>query len=169
MSETFQLKQLSRDGVASALEKAQRYRLLNEPHEAESICLDILAVEPAHAQAHITLILALSDQLGEDLVHFDEAMRAIAALTGYERIYYEGIVCERRAKAHHRSGGVFAGALAYDWFRRAMDCFETAANAPTRPAGNEDAILRWNTCARLLMRHPELTPHVDPQDETLLE
>src|SRR4051794_8940217 len=111
MAQTFELKQLSTEGVAAALEKAQRYRLLNEPQEAESICLDILAVEKpipgAHAQARILLILSLSDQLPEDLSCYDEAMAVIAVLGDYERAYYEGILCERRAKVHHRSSALF--------------------------------------------------------------
>jgi hypothetical protein len=173
MAQVFELKKLSADGVAAALEKAQRYRLLNEPQEAESICLDILEVPSAspaaQAQARILLILALSDQLPEDLSCYDEAMQVVSALGDYERPYYEGILCERRAKAHHRSSGLFAKNIAYDWFRRAMACFEAAMVAPGRPPGNEDAILRWNTCARVLMRHPELEPGVEDSGVTLLE
>jgi hypothetical protein len=30
-----------------------------------------------------------------------------------------------------------------------------------RPAGNDEAILRWNTCARLLAGNPELRPGSD--------
>ena len=173
MAQTFELKKLSAGGVTAALEKAQRYRLLNEPQEAESICLDILAVPSAspatQAQARVTLILALSDQLGDDLSCFDQAMQVVAQLDDYERPYYEGILCERRAKAHHLSGALFAKNIAYDWFRRAMASFEAAMAAPARPAGNEDAILRWNTCARVLMSHPELEPGVEERNESLLE
>jgi len=43
---TFELKTLSPESVPRALAKAERYRLLNEPVEAESICLDVLAVDP---------------------------------------------------------------------------------------------------------------------------
>jgi hypothetical protein len=171
--ESFVLKPLSTEGVSAALEKAQRYRLLNEPHEAVSICLDILAVTNApagtHAQARITLILALSDQLDEELSHFEEAMEVVSQLGSYERSYYEGILCERRAKAHFRSNALFARPMAYDWFRRAMTCFESAMTDPARPAGSEDAILRWNTCARFLMRHPELEPVVEERTEIQLE
>jgi hypothetical protein len=173
MGETFVLKQLSTEGVSAALERAQRYRLLNEPHEAASICLDILAVSNAppgsHAQARITLILALSDQLHEDMAHFEEAMALVGELGGYERAYYEGILCERRAKAHFRSHALFSRHVAHDWFRRAMVCFESAMTSPSRPAGSEDAILRWNTCARLLMRHPELEPAIEERSEAPLE
>jgi hypothetical protein len=173
MAVSFELKQLSSEGVPSALEKAQRYRLLGEPQEAESICLDILAVTtpdaPAHAQARVTLILALSDQLAEDLGCFEQAMREVAHLGEYERAYYEGILCERRAKAHHRSRTAFAGQIAHEWFRQAMACFERAIASPGRPQGNDDAVLRWNTCARLLMRHPELESGSDEPAETFLE
>ncbi len=173
MSEIFELKRLSAEGVDAALEKAQRYRLLGEPQEAESICLDVLAVSPlaasAAAQARATLILALSDQLGDDMSCFDEAMQVIADLGPYERAYYEGILCERRAKAIHRSGGFFAGSMAYEWFRRAMASFELASKTPARPPGNEDALLRWNTCARVIMRHPECKPREEDTSEPYLE
>ena len=62
----FALKPISRDSVAGALAKAERYRLLNEPNEAESICRDILQVDPANQEALISLILALTDQMSED-------------------------------------------------------------------------------------------------------
>jgi hypothetical protein len=169
MAHIYELKKLSKDGIAAAMEKAERYRLLNEPQEAESICLDVLAVDPQHAHARITLILALSDLVGTELARFDQAMEVVAHLSGFERAYYEGILCERRGKAHHKSGGPFAGNIAYDWFRRAMDCFEAASAAPSRPAGNEDAVLRWNTCARLLMRHADLAPRVEEAGESFLE
>ena len=42
----FQPKPISKDVIPSALAKAERYRLLNEPGEAESICLDVLQIEP---------------------------------------------------------------------------------------------------------------------------
>ena len=61
----FDLKPLSKDAVDSALSKAERYRLLNEPDEAESICLDMLEIEPGNQQAQVMLLLALSDQSGE--------------------------------------------------------------------------------------------------------
>src|SRR5260370_17698500 len=57
-----ELKQLSKEAIPAALEKAERYRLLNEPGEAESICLDILAVDPENQRAIITLLLALTDR-----------------------------------------------------------------------------------------------------------
>ena len=55
-----ELKKLSKEAIPAALEKAERYRLLNEPGEAESICLDILAIDPENQRAIIMLLLALT-------------------------------------------------------------------------------------------------------------
>ena len=63
----FKLKKLSAEAIPAALERAERYRLLNEPVQAESICLDILAVEPNNQQALVCLLLSLSEQFGENI------------------------------------------------------------------------------------------------------
>src|SRR5882757_10686481 len=55
-------KSISRDAIPLALEKAERYRLLNEPLQAESICLDVLAVDPENQRVLVLLLLALTDQ-----------------------------------------------------------------------------------------------------------
>ena len=47
----FDLKPLSKDAIESALAKAERHRFLNEPDEAESICLDVLEVDPDNQPA----------------------------------------------------------------------------------------------------------------------
>ena len=47
----FELKLLSTGAIPAALAQAERYRLLNEPGEAESICLDVLRVDPEHQDA----------------------------------------------------------------------------------------------------------------------
>jgi hypothetical protein len=161
----FNLKPLSRDAVESALAKAERYRLLNEPDEAESICLDILEVDPANQAAHVMLLLALSDQCGEAAGAGPRAQQLAAGLENeYERWYYSGLVAERRARAHLKRGGA-ATVGVYDWLMEALDCFERAEGV--RPPGNDDVILRWNTCVRLLQRHPELKPSNDMREEPL--
>jgi hypothetical protein len=152
----YQLKPLSRDAIQSALAKAERYRFLNEPAEAESICLDVLEVDPNHQQALVVLLLALTDQFGE---HASGAAQEADAILGrlaseYDRAYYSGIVRERRAKALLDRGGPASASSVFEWLREAMAWYERAE--AVRPAGNDDAILRWNTCARLLMRHPHL-------------
>ena len=83
------------------------------------------------------------------------------------RHYYAGIICERRAKAQLKRGGLHAGYIAYDWFKEAMDHFEKAA--AIRPPGNDGAILRWNTCARILMANPRLLPAPEETSRSWLE
>jgi hypothetical protein len=165
----FELKPLSRDAIPAALEKAHRYRLLNEPVEAESICRDILEVDPHSQDALVTLVLALSDQFDEHLgAAAAEAKQVLARIRDeYTRVYHAGILCERRAKAHLKRGGPRAGHIAYEWLREAMDHFERAA--ALRPAGNDDAILRWNTCVRTLRSKPELAPDLQESVQHWLE
>mgnify|MGYP001454585224 CR=1 FL=1 len=154
----FELKRLSPDSVAAALEKAERYRFLNEPMEAESICRDVLAIEPENQQALITLVLALTDQFDTRVGEAsEEAHRLLARVEDdYSRLYFGGLACERRAKAHWKRGGPGAGHVAYNWLRQAMDKFERAAEL--EPPGHDDAVLRWNTCVRLLTANPTIAP-----------
>ena len=165
----FELKTLSQGAIPAALAQAERYRLLNEPAEAESICLDILRVEPDNQKALVTLLLALTDQFGRKLTgKVKEARAVLPRLTDpYSRDYYEGIICERRAKAHHQNGGPGSAHVAYDGFREAMACFERAE--AIRPPDNDEALLRWNTCARILMRNPDLQPAPVSPAESMLE
>jgi hypothetical protein len=165
----FQLKSLSQEGIGAALKKAERYRLLNEPWEAESICLDILEVDGQNQDALVLLILARTDQFASSAgadVH--AARELLPRLHGeYQRAYYAGIICERRASALLHRDALGAGVMAYDWFRQAMHWYEQAE--AQRPAGNDDPILRWNTCARVLMRHPHLRPAEAEEFRPLLE
>ncbi len=154
----FQLKQLSKNGVAAALEKVERYRLLGEPWEAESICRDVLAVEPEHQRALVLLLLSLTDQfrfgLGGAVAEAQELLRRLTS--EYQRHYYAGIICERRGKRLLEQAAPGTGPMTYDWLRQAMAWYEQAE--PLRPPGNDEAILRWNTCARLIDRHEHLKP-----------
>ena len=155
----FELKTLSTSAIPAALAQAERYRLLNEPAEAESICLDILRIDQEHQDALITMVLALTDQFPENgfLRAAADAERAVTRIQDpYKRFYYTGIVRERRGKAVLRSDRAGAGPSAHEWLREAMQCYERAE--AIRPAGNDEAILRWNTCARLLMSMPAMEP-----------
>ena len=157
------LKPLSKGAIPAALEKAERYRLLNEPGEAVSICQDVLAVEPGHQQALVILLLALTDQVVEEPGVAAQAQQVARSLRDdYEQFYYTGIIAERSAKAHMRRGGVSPDGL-YEWLADAMACYERAE--AIRPSGNDDAILRWNACARVLMEHPNLRPASDERGE----
>jgi hypothetical protein len=163
----FRLKTLSPDAVARSLAKAERYRLLNEPGEAQSICLDVLASEPDNQDALATLLLALTEQFVEDAAFVGEAWRIVAQLRGdYTRAYFSGIVCERRAKAMRQHGTLGYGPYVYGWLRDAMSWYEKAEMV--RPAGNEDTLLRWNACARLIMRDHQLVPMSEERGEPLL-
>ena len=83
------MKTLSKDGVQLALEKAHRYRLLNEPSDAESICRDVLAVESDNKEALISLLLALTDQIEDRSDAVAKAREVLPRLTSeYERAYY---------------------------------------------------------------------------------
>jgi hypothetical protein len=159
----FELKSISEQSIPEALAKVERYRLLNEPSLAESICLDILAIVPDHQQALISLLLARTDQFPS---HMDakSAQEVLAQIKGaYERAYYEGIIWERLGNARIRQGGAGAGPSSYHALREAMDRYEKAMNFAT--PGNDDAILRWNTCARVIMQNPHIRPA--PESEFL--
>ena len=164
----FELKPLSKEAIPKALEKADRYRLLNEPAEAESICLDILTADPDNQTALVTLILALTDQF--DRVDFNIGHAQFNELLPrlrdeYQRAYYAGVISERRAKASlHRQ---MHASAAYEWFREAMSFYEKAE--AIRPPGNDDAVLRWNTCARIFMHNTHLQPREEETAEPYLE
>jgi hypothetical protein len=164
---TFELKTLTEEGIPSALEKAERYRLLNEPAEAESICLDILKVAPDNQEAIVTLLLAVTDRFSKGYgVSDTQAKELLDRISSdYDRAYYSGILSERRAKMKLAQGGL-ASAWAYDLFREAMECYEKAESI--RPPGNDDSVLRWNTCARIIARN-KLVPREEENYEPALE
>src|SRR5215203_6127590 len=158
----FELKPLSPEAIPSALEKANRYRLLNEPSAAESIYLDILAIDPGNQDAVKNIVLAMSDRFGKDYAVGDTNINEYVAKLRdeYQRAYYTGIVYERRAKATLAKGGL----QAYELFVQAMEWFERAEGM--RPEGIDDPILRWNGCARIINRN-KLQPHVMSAGDTL--
>jgi hypothetical protein len=164
----FELKPLSEDALPAAIEKAMRYRLLNEPAEAESICLDILRAEPDHQQALVILILALTDRFGRGYIVGDsQAQEIVIRLRdNYERAYYSGIICERRAKAYLNQNTGGSSFNAYEKLSEAMRWYEKAESM--RPSGNDDALLRWNTCARIIMQN-KLAPRTEETYEPSLE
>jgi hypothetical protein len=152
----FDLKSISTEGVQKALEKAERYRLLNEPSLAESICLDILAIMPSLQQALISLLLARTDQF-DNGVPVTAAQEVLSRIEGqYEGAYYAGLIWERKGHSHLRKGELFSNANTYHALRKAMEHYERAE--VLRPQGNDDSILRWNACARVIMRNPEIRP-----------
>ena len=155
---SFQPKPITKDAIPAALQKAERYRVINDPSSAESICLDVLAASPDNQQALVVLLLAITDQF--DAAPTQGVRRAREVLPRlqdeYKRAYYAGIICERCAKAQLRAAAPRSGEMAYQWLREAMSWYEKAESQ--RPPGNDEAILRWNTCGRLLARYPQLKP-----------
>src|SRR5215467_7450013 len=144
----FKLKTISPEGIGAALAKAELCRFLNEPEEAESICQDVLVVQPGHQLALRTLGLALTDQFtGDTADPYAAAVEAFQQLTdAYDQFYYTGLLYERRAKAQLKAGRPPHTITVL--LQEAMHCYEEAEKL--RPTGNDDAILRWNRCARLL-------------------
>ena len=163
----FELKTLSLEAVPRALAKAERYRLLNEPGEAESICLDVLAIDATNQEAIVMLLLAITEQFETHAHSVGEAWKAVERLQNeYERTYYTGIIHERRAKALLKQATPRGGPRAYHWLREAMASYEQAE--ALRPPNNDDALLRWNACARLIMSDHNLVPMSEEPSEPLL-
>ncbi len=157
----FELKSISEQSIPEALAKVERYRLLNEPSLAESICLDILAIVPDQQEALISLLLARTDQFDAH-ANVKAAHEVLGQIKGnYEQAYYHGIIWERLGNARIRRGGSGASASAYHALREAMDHYEKAMTFAL--PGNDDAILRWNTCARVIMQNPQIRP--TPENE----
>ncbi len=163
----YELRVISTEAIPGALDKAERYRLLNEPREAESICRDILQVDPDHQQGLVLLLLSLTDQFGRGFdVPLKSVQNLLTRLQGeYERAYYAGVILERWGKAQLQSG--IPSYTAYDWLREAMLCYDKAE--AIHPPGNAEAILRWNTCARIINQGsgqgtttPRRTPTLEP-------
>jgi len=134
VTEHFKLKPISREAIPRAIQKAERYRLINQSWAAESICRDILQIDPANQQVLVMFVLTLTERSGQAVLH---------------------------------RGGMGSGAMAYEALRDAMGWYERAE--AIRPPGNDDAILRWNTCSRLINGNSQLGPHAEPAYEPALE
>jgi hypothetical protein len=164
----FELKPLSKDGIEAALGKAEHYRLLNQPRLAESICLDILDIDPGNQKASVVLLLALTDQFRQSSTRASkQALELANSLKDeYSKIYYTGIIHERQGAAALSSSLPGADFDAYGWYREAMQFYEKANEI--NKGENNDPILRWNTCARIIM---ESHLHERPSDDyqTMLE
>jgi hypothetical protein len=155
VSESFTVRRISKAAVPAALRKAERYRLLNDAEQAESICLDVLDADADNQEALVILVLAITDQFGRSGGPPVRAAREyLDRLTDpYQRHYYEGIIWERAGRAS--LARPMGSSLAYDSFRSAMSCYEQAS--AMSPADDDDPILRWNACVRTIERS-HLTP-----------
>lgn len=164
----FQLKPITKEGIPQAITKAERYRMLNEPDLSESICHDILAIEPNNQKAIAILLLSISDQLGIYRLDYSAKVKDLISRLDdeYERQYYHGIICERQAISFLVQNLMGVHYAAYEWLIEAMTHYEKAE--AIRPPGNDDSILRWNTCVRLIHDH-DLHPRQEDPMTTLLD
>jgi len=143
-------KPISQATIEAAFAKADRYRLLNEPREAESISLDILATSPGDQRALVILLLSITDQFKDDLLtNVRRAQSLLEQIDGdYARYYFTGIITERWAKVHMDNDPACKDRRVHDGLKEAMSWYEKAETV--RQPENEDCILRWNTCARIV-------------------
>ena len=120
------LKKISKESIPRAIQKAERYRLLNQSWATESICLDVLEVDAGNQPVLVMLILAITDQFGREsgeLVR--RARETLERVTDpYQKAYYAGIISERLAHAQLASGAMHAEAMASTTLRSAMESFE---------------------------------------------
>jgi hypothetical protein len=163
----YELKKLHADSILGAIEKANRYRLLNVPQLAESICLDILDIEPENQDVLVILLLSLSDQFSEKSFHLSKTRVSdlVARLTDpYQHAYYKGLVCEKRGMAtlQHQAPSY----VVFEWLDKAMFWY---AEANTLTHDNDDPILRWNTCARIINHNPQIRPREEDSEDFFLE
>lgn len=162
----FPLKPLSLSAVPAALAKAERYRLLNEPEQCQSICEDVLRTDPGNHAATVMLILAITDSFPHTMQAAAQAMALAGALPlEYERAYYAGLVAERRGRALLSHGGLGRRG-ASQWLHQAMAEYERAD--AIRPPDNDDARLRWNACARVFNAQPDLLAEDDEPNAPLM-
>ena len=164
-------KPLPKKSIPEALEKAQHYRLLNEPRIAESICLDILKVDPDHQEALVMVVLSISDLLERRKAEgVRQAREHIARIKDkYKRAYYDGLVCERRGLVVLRASQPGHHHYAYNWFMEALEHYAEAEKV--QPKDSSEVILRWNTICRIFEAYPNLgpAPEDDPHASGMLE
>ena len=141
----YRVKRISTAGIAEAIAKAELYRSLSEPEEAESICRDILTIEPQHQLA--LRLLGLPDRS----VHrswvrsYREAEEIFQQLN--DRMNGTTTLGSRTSDARKRSSKPGNCLLTVQALRTGSYLSQRLRNSP---AENDDAILRWNRCVRLL-------------------
>ncbi len=164
----FELKPLPAGEVSTALAMAERCRDIGEPEEAESICRDVLTVEPNNQASLVLLLLARTDLLDRGLPGgVERARESLPKLESeYDRAYYAGVICERQARYLLRARGRRTSFVAWEWFRYAVDHFEEATRlAPSRV----EPVLRFNSCVRLVERNRHCVPSPEDLEEHGIE
>ena len=159
----FELVPLSAAAIPAALAKAERYRLLNESGQAESICLDVLAIDPDNQEALAMMILAITDQFRDEgtAVHVGRAERLVSGLRDAYTQAYTARSSTSVARARHSSrpgdDGVRVAAGGASRLRprhrpapcrqrrrgAALECLRARAPAPApaRPGGSRESAI----------------------------
>ena len=156
------LHDIHADAIKKALKKAKQYRSLLEPEIAESICLDILHIDHDNQDALVVYILALTDQFhhADKQTQVKVIQKAIEKLDSqYHRFYYTGLLNERRAR--FLISQPMSHTFAYEYFIEALQNYQKAEQI--RPENNDEAILRWNSCIRIIQQE-KLQPRLDSED-----
>lgn len=156
------LHDIHADAIKKALKKAKQYRSLLEPEMAESICLDILHIDEKNQDALVIYILALTDQFhhAERQTQVKVIQKAIKKLASqYQRHYYTGLLNERRAR--FLISQPMSHSFSYDYFIEALQNYQQASEI--KPENNDEAILRWNSCIRIIEQE-KLKPRLDSED-----
>ena len=164
----YDLKPLSKEAIPNAIDRAKQYRSLLQPWHAESICRDVQAVDPENQQNLIILFLAITDQFSSEkhaknIKDAEEIMNQFK--DGYQQEYAKGIMYERLASAALNMGGARSGYIAYYHLQDALNWYEKSTKNPEK---NQESILRWNTCVRMIERL-NLKPAPDDDDQGMLE
>ncbi len=156
-------KTISREFIPKALEKAEKYRFMNHPKTSESICRDVLEVDPGNQDAVILLILSITEQFSDSKrynVKLKNAQQWLPELKEeYLRLYLSGLILERWAKARSHD---LPGPDIYEFLAEAMEFYRQAE--PIRPSDDESCLLHHNFCVRFIERHPHIKPRVVTED-----
>ena len=141
--------------------------MLNEPGEAESICLDILETDPENQPALITLLLALTDRFSKgygvsdtQANHCSRGSRANTSAPTTRGFWPSA--GPRRNSRRDTPGPVITPTMIV----RSDAAVREGRNV--RPPGNDDALLRWNTCARMMAKN-KLAARDEDRTEPVLE
>ena len=165
---TFDLKPLDKGAIPNSIDRAKQYRALNQPWHAESICRDVLAVDPENQQNLIILFLAITDQFGSEkrTKKISDAEVLLDQLKdGFQKDYAKGIMYERLASAALNMGGVRSGYIAYYHLLDALNWYDKSAKSPEK---SQESVLRWNTCVRMIKQF-DLKPAPDDDAQGMLE
>lgn len=146
-----QFKHIPKESIPEAIAKAKHYRLLNEPWQAESICRDILRIEPNHQETLVILLLSITDQFDAHvcMTSIIEAKKLCKSMQSkYEKWFYKALVEECSGKASLKRDTPRSEYIAYEYYSKAIEFYEKSEK--NQPKGNLDCILRRNACIRAI-------------------